>query len=92
VANCCRKVFLRLGLARAKASSGDTAGARVAYQDFLGIWKDAAEDNPILKAAKAEYAKLQKFFVKLGTISSLVPDKPNHLSSSANFPTKASIR
>jgi len=48
----------RLGLARAKAQAGDTAGARTAYQDFLAAWKDADSDLPILKEAKAEYAKL----------------------------------
>ena len=32
--------------------------ARVAYQDFLGLWKDADPDIPILIAAKSEYAKL----------------------------------
>jgi len=35
------------------------AKARAAYQDFLTIWKDADPDLPILKEAKAEYAKLQ---------------------------------
>jgi hypothetical protein len=49
----------RLGLARAYALEGDTAKARVAYQDFLALWKDADPDVPILKEAKAEYAKLQ---------------------------------
>ena len=49
----------RLGLARAYAMQGDTAKARVAYQDFLTIWKDADPDVPILKEAKAEYAKLK---------------------------------
>jgi tetratricopeptide (TPR) repeat protein len=49
----------RLGLARARAMSGDTSGARTAYQDFLALWKDADPDVPILKEAKAEYAKLQ---------------------------------
>jgi hypothetical protein len=49
----------RLGLARAKALAGDAAGARTAYQDFLAAWKDADPDLPILKEAKAEYAKLQ---------------------------------
>jgi tetratricopeptide (TPR) repeat protein len=49
----------RLGLARAYALSGDTAKSRTAYQDFLTLWKDADPDIPILKAAKAEYAKLQ---------------------------------
>ena len=49
----------RLGLARAYAVQGDTAKARSAYQDFLTLWKDADPDIPILKEAKAEYAKLQ---------------------------------
>jgi hypothetical protein len=48
-----------LGLARAYALSGDTAKAKTAYQDFLTLWKDADPDIPILKHAKAEYAKLQ---------------------------------
>ena len=48
-----------LGLARAYALSGNTPKARVAYQDFLTLWKDADPDIPILKEAKAEYAKLQ---------------------------------
>jgi len=30
-----------------------------AYQDFLTLWKDADPDIPILKQAKAEYAKLE---------------------------------
>ena len=49
----------RLGLARAYALQGDTPKARGAYQDFLTLWKDADPDIPILKQAKAEYAKLQ---------------------------------
>jgi hypothetical protein len=28
-------------------------------QDILALWKDADPDIPILKQAKAEYAKLQ---------------------------------
>ncbi|MGB0045172.1 MAG: hypothetical protein WBP91_18505, partial [Terriglobales bacterium] len=48
-----------LQIARAYALSGDTAKAKGSYQDFLGLWKDADPDLPILKAAKAEYAKLQ---------------------------------
>jgi tetratricopeptide (TPR) repeat protein len=48
-----------LGLARAYALSGDTVKAKSAYQDFLGLWKDGDRDIPILKQAKAEYAKLQ---------------------------------
>ena len=49
----------RLGLARSYALSGDTAKARTVYQDFFALWKDADPDLPILKEAKAEYAKLQ---------------------------------
>jgi len=48
-----------LGLARAYSLAGDKAKARVSYQDFLALWKDADSDVPILKQAKAEYAKLQ---------------------------------
>lgn len=48
-----------LGLARAYVLQGDTGKARAAYQDFLTLWKDADPDVPILKQAKAEYAKLQ---------------------------------
>ncbi len=48
-----------LQLARAYVLSSDTAKAKSAYQDFLTLWKDADPDIPILKEAKAEYAKLQ---------------------------------
>ena len=48
-----------LGLARAYALSGDTPKAKAAYQDFFALWKNADTDIPILKEAKAEYAKLQ---------------------------------
>jgi eukaryotic-like serine/threonine-protein kinase len=48
-----------LGLGRAYALQGDGAKALAAYQDFLALWKDADPDIPILKEAKAEYAKLQ---------------------------------
>jgi len=51
--------FARLGLARAYALSDDTAKARIAYQDFFALWKNADPDLPILQEAKAEYAKLQ---------------------------------
>jgi len=49
-----------LGLGRARAISGDNAGARTAYQDFFALWKDADTDVPILKEAKAEYEKLKQ--------------------------------
>jgi DNA-binding winged helix-turn-helix (wHTH) protein/tetratricopeptide (TPR) repeat protein len=48
-----------LGLARAYALQGDTGKAKDAYQHYLALWKDADPDIPILKQAKAEYAKLQ---------------------------------
>ena len=48
-----------LGLAHAYKSSGDLQNSRQAYLDFLSLWKDSDPDIPILKQAKAEYAKLQ---------------------------------
>jgi len=48
-----------LQLGRAYAVDGDTAKSKAAYQDFLTLWKDADPEIPILKQAKAEYAKLQ---------------------------------
>jgi len=48
-----------LQIGRAYVMAGDTAKAKAAYQDFFGLWKDADLDIPILKQAKAEYAKLQ---------------------------------
>lgn len=49
----------QLGLARAYAVQGDTPKARTAYQDLFAVWKNADSDLPVLKEAKAEYAKLQ---------------------------------
>jgi eukaryotic-like serine/threonine-protein kinase len=67
--NCWTGALAHLGLARANAlqagtSQGvdaDTARVRAlaAYKEFLTLWKDADPDIPILKQAKAEYAKLQ---------------------------------
>jgi serine/threonine protein kinase/tetratricopeptide (TPR) repeat protein len=48
-----------LQLGRAFALSGDLAKSKTAYHDFLTFWKDADPDIPIIKEAKAEYAKLQ---------------------------------
>jgi len=48
-----------LGLGRAYELQGDTARSRIAYQDFLALWKDADPDIPLLREAKAEYAKIQ---------------------------------
>jgi serine/threonine protein kinase/tetratricopeptide (TPR) repeat protein len=64
VANFPWGALARLGLARSYAldAAKDPAArdkARAAYQDFLTLWKDADPDTPILKEAKAEYAKLR---------------------------------
>jgi serine/threonine protein kinase/tetratricopeptide (TPR) repeat protein len=48
----------RLGLARGLVLSGDSAKARIAYQDFFTAWKDGDPDIPIMKDARAEYGKL----------------------------------
>jgi len=67
--NCWTGALARLGVARANAlesrtsQGADADAARVralaAYKDFLTLWKDADPDLPILKEAKAEYAKLE---------------------------------
>jgi eukaryotic-like serine/threonine-protein kinase len=67
--NCWKGVVAHLGVARANALQArilqgvDADAARVralaAYKDFLTLWKDADPEIPILKQAKAEYAKLQ---------------------------------
>jgi eukaryotic-like serine/threonine-protein kinase len=57
--NCATGPLARLGLGRAYATQGETTKARAAYKDFLALWKEADPDIPILKEAKAEYAKLQ---------------------------------
>ena len=48
-----------LGLGRAYVLQGDIPKAKVTYQDFFTLWKDADPDIPVLLQAKAEYAKLQ---------------------------------
>jgi eukaryotic-like serine/threonine-protein kinase len=67
--NCWTGSLAKLGVARANALRARTShgadadaartGALAAYKDFLTLWKDADPDIPILKQAKAEYAKLQ---------------------------------
>jgi hypothetical protein len=42
-----------------EAFSQNSAKAKKAYQDFFALWKNADPDIPILKQAKAEYAKLK---------------------------------
>jgi serine/threonine protein kinase/Tfp pilus assembly protein PilF len=67
--NCWTGALAHLGLARANAlevrssqgADADAARTRAlaAYKDFLTLWKDADPGIPVLKQAKAEYAKLQ---------------------------------
>jgi serine/threonine protein kinase/Tfp pilus assembly protein PilF len=67
--NCWTGALAHLGVARANAlesrisQGADADAARVralaGYKGFLTLWKDADPDIPILKEAKAEYAKLQ---------------------------------
>jgi eukaryotic-like serine/threonine-protein kinase len=57
--NCWTGALAHLQLGRAFRLQGETAKARNAYKDFLTLWKDADPDIPILKEAKAEYAKLE---------------------------------
>ena len=49
-----------LGIARAAALAGDTAGSRKAYDDFFAIWNDADADIPILVEARKEYERLEE--------------------------------
>jgi eukaryotic-like serine/threonine-protein kinase len=58
VGNSILLALAHLQLGRASVLAGDQPKARIAYQDFFAIWKDADSDIPILNQAKAEYAKL----------------------------------
>jgi tetratricopeptide (TPR) repeat protein len=49
----------RLQLARALALSGETMKAKNAYDDLFALWKNADPDIPILKEARAEYARFR---------------------------------
>lgn len=48
-----------LQLGRASVLSGKNEEGKAAYMEFLALWKDADPDIPILKQAKAEYARLR---------------------------------
>jgi len=48
----------RLGSARAYTLQGEHAKARTANAAFFSLWKDADQDIPVLKEAKADYANL----------------------------------
>jgi serine/threonine protein kinase/tetratricopeptide (TPR) repeat protein len=59
VANCPTAAVAPLGVARGYAMAGEKEKARTAYGEFLEQWKNADTDIPLLKQAKAEYAKVQ---------------------------------
>jgi hypothetical protein len=48
----------RLQLPRALVLSGDTVRAKGAYNDLLTLWKNADPKIPMVKEARAEYARL----------------------------------
>ena len=57
--NCATMPLAHLGLARAYAMQGNSAKAKVAYHEFLTLWKDADPDIPVYQEAQGEYAKLR---------------------------------
>jgi len=59
VGNCWSGALAFLGQARAQVSTGATNAARNSYQRFFDLWKTADADVPILKTARAEFAKLK---------------------------------
>jgi len=52
-------VMAQLGLARTYRNAGELERSRKEYQNFFSSWAGADPDIPILRQAKAEYAKLQ---------------------------------
>jgi eukaryotic-like serine/threonine-protein kinase len=59
VGNCWSGALAHLGQGRAQAMSGSKGAARTSYQEFFALWKDADANIPILKTARAEFAKLK---------------------------------
>jgi len=59
VGNCWSGALARLGKARAETAENATADAKISYQQFFTLWKDADPDIPLLKQAKLEAAKLR---------------------------------
>jgi hypothetical protein len=41
-------------------AAGDTASALAAYREFMEVWKDADEDQPLLRDAEARLVKLSQ--------------------------------
>ena len=59
VGNCWSGALAPLGRGRAQALAGSMNAARTSYQEFLALWKNADPDVPILRSARAEFAKLK---------------------------------
>ncbi|HET7209510.1 MAG TPA: serine/threonine-protein kinase [Terriglobales bacterium] len=59
VANFPLAALANVGIARARAISGDVEGAREAYRQFLELWKGADSDVPVLRQAKSEFTTLK---------------------------------
>lgn len=59
IGNCWSGALARLGRARAEAAARSNADARLSYQQFFTLWKDADPDIPLLRQAKREAAKLR---------------------------------
>ena len=59
VGNCWSGALALLGQARAQAMCGSASAARNSYQRFFDLWKTADPGLPILRSARAEFAKLK---------------------------------
>lgn len=59
VGNCWSGALAHLGQARARVLAGSSNSAKTSYQEFFALWKDADANIPVLKAARAEFAKLK---------------------------------
>jgi eukaryotic-like serine/threonine-protein kinase len=58
IGNCWSGALARLGKARAEVAAQSSTDAKISYQQFLTLWKDADSDIPLLKQARLEAAKL----------------------------------
>jgi serine/threonine protein kinase/Tfp pilus assembly protein PilF len=57
--NCPLGALARLGLARAYALAGESAKSRAAFQDFFNTWRTADPEIPVLREARADFAKVK---------------------------------
>jgi tetratricopeptide (TPR) repeat protein len=58
IGNCWSGPLAKLEKARAESAAGSRVEAKISYQQFFLLWKDADADIPVLKQAKAEATKL----------------------------------